>query len=780
MIRNYFTIAWRNLRKNRTFSLINVLGLATGMACTMFILMWVQDEVSWDKFQPNYKSTWQVFANRNFNGEIVTDNAICLPLGNALEKELPAVKSAVFTSYPETHVLELGDKQLKKTGYRAGAHYFDIFSWEFLQGNAATAISDPDAIVLTETTARILFGKEDPIGKVLRLDNRFDVKVTAVVRDAPSNSSMIFDFITPYNYSAEAMQDWVNSYTNLYVKTDEQVNTDILEKQINELISRHSGNTNSTYFLHPMSKWRLYSDFNDGKNTGGMIEYVRLFIIIAVVILLIACVNFMNLSTARSEKRAKEVGIRKTLGSDRKQLIFQFFFESMIIALLAFLIALGLVFLFMPAFNDLVSKQLPMPYTIPGFWLSAAVIIGFTGLFAGSYPALYLSSFNPVRVLKGTFVAGRSAVLPRKVLVVGQFVISILLISATIVIYLQIRHVKSRDMGYNPSNLISIPSSPEANRNFSVIRQEMLNTGLVSNVTRTSSPLTDIWSFTPAPDYEGKPAETNMIVTAMGATEDFIQTTGIRLVAGRDFSGTPADSSSMLLNEAAVKTMRLRDPLGMKMRIGDRNFTVIGITGNVVMASPFRPVDPMMILYRPSNPAFINVRLADNADPSKALAEFGRIFKQHNPSTPFEYRFTDEEFNNKFITEELISRLTNIFAGLAIFICCIGLSGLAAYTIRKRFREIGIRKVLGASTKNLLMTLSREFFILVIVAMLIAVPVSWWGMQNWLQRYDYRVDVNIGMFILAGIAVMFLTIVTVCLNALKAVWSRPVDSLRVE
>lgn len=780
MIKNYFTIAWRNLKKNRAFSAINVLGLAIGMASTMFIMLWVQDEMSWNKFQPHYQETWQVYANRNFNGEIVTETSVILPLGEALEKEVPAVKYAAFSSYPETHVLGLEEKKLKKTGYRASSHYFNIFSWEFVSGNAATALSRPDAIILTQSSARAFFGDTDPLNKILRLDNQFDVTVTGVIRDVPSNSSMNFDFITPFNHDAAAGQDWTNSYTSLFIRLDEKANPDLVTSQINEVYQRRTTNRNSTYFIHPMSKWRLYSDFKDGKNTGGMIEYIRLFIIIAIVILLIACVNFMNLSTARSEKRAKEVGIRKTLGSDRKQLIFQFFFESMTIALIAFLIAVLLVVLLMPAFNTLVSKQLPMPFRLPGFWISAGVIIIFSGLFAGSYPALYLSSFNPVKVLKGTFIPARSALLPRKFLVVGQFVISILLISATLIVYLQIRHVKSRDLGYNPSNLISIAASPEANRNFAVIRQEMLNTGLVNSSTRTSAPLTEIWNFTPAPDYEGKPQGANMIVTAMGATEDFIRTTGIRLIAGRDFSGTPADSTSMLLNEAAVKTMGLKDPLGMKMRRGDRTYTVIGITANMVMDSPFRPVDPMMILYRPFNPGFINVRLADGADPAEALNAIARIFKVHNPSTPFEYNFIDEQYNQKFLTEDLISRLTNIFAGLAIFICCIGLSGLAAYTIHKRFREIGIRKVLGASVRNLLMTLSGEFLLLVVIAMCIAIPLSWWGMQNWLQKYEYRVDLSIWIFILAGVAVLALTILTVCLNALKAVLSRPVKSLRVE
>ncbi len=766
--------------RNKTFSFINILGLSIGMAATLAILLWVRDERSWDKFQQNYEQTWRVLANRNFNGEIVTDPSMPIPVADALEKSFPQVDAAAFTSFDEQHVLRVGEKILKLRALRVSAHYFDIFEWDFIRGTAANALTIPDAVVLTESAAMSMFGTIEAIDKVLRLDNQFDVKVTAVIRNPPSNSSQQFDFITPYNFGQEQMQDWVNSYTALYVKLQPGASTETVEKEMNKMIQARINDANSHFIMHPMKKWRLYSDFQNGENTGGMISYVRLFTSIAIVILLIACINFMNLSTARSERRAKEVGIRKTLGSARGQLMGQFFMESILLALLAFLLSLLMLYLLLPAFNVLVNKEMSLDLTEGSFWVVAGAIILFTGIFAGSYPAIYLSGFNPVRVLKGTIAAGKSSVLPRKVLVVGQFVISIVLISATLIIFRQIQYVKSRDLGYNPNNLVSVPASPESVASFDVIRNELLKSGQFAALTRTSSPITDIWNYTPAPDYEGKPSEGNMIVTAMRIADDFSKTTGVKMLQGRDFSGLPADSAHMLLNQAAVKVMGLKNPVGMRMRHNGRDYTVLGVTDDLVMGSPFRPVDPMMMLYGRSFGGFFNLRLTDNARPQVALQIQESTFKKYSPSQPFEYQFIDQQFGNKFATEDLISRLANIFAGLAIFICCLGLSGLTAFTVQRRVREIGIRKVLGASVNQLLMLLSREFLWLVFIALLIAIPIAWYGMHQWLQQYAYRASIEFWQFVMSGVAIMLLTLLVVSLNAVRAARMKPSTSLRTE
>jgi ABC-type antimicrobial peptide transport system permease subunit len=488
----------------------------------------------------------------------------------------------------------------------------------------------------------------------------------------------------------------------------------------------------------------------------------------------------MNLSTAKSEKRAKEVGIRKTLGSERRQLVWQFYSESLIFAFLSFLLAVLAVFALLPLFNAMVDKQLSLDVFDPKFLALSLAMILVTSFVAGSYPALYLSSFNPVRVLKGTFLPGRNAALPRKVLVVLQFGISVLLISSTILVYKQIQHVKNRDLGYNPANLLSVPSSEDANKNAEIIRNELVQSGLVASVTRTSSPITAIWNFTPAPDWKGKPQGSQMIMTAMRADVGFSATTGAKILQGRDFTSEPVDSNAMLLNKSAIKIMQLNDPVGMNMRYGNRDYTVVGVTDDVVMGSPYAPVMPMMLLLDKNNGGFFELRLKDGVKPQEALPKIERVFKRYNPEYPFEYTFIDQEFNKKFVTEDLISRLSKVFAGLAIFICCLGLSGLASFTIERRFKEIGIRKVLGASVQQLLYLISKEFLLLVLLAALISIPVTWWLLNNWLQNYEYRIDVSIWLFAGSCVSVLLLTLVIVWLNGLRAALANPAKSLRTE
>jgi len=787
MFQNYLKIAWRNLFRNKGFSLTNLLGLTIGITCTILIFLWVRDELTYNKFQSNYGSIYKIKANRDFNNQVFTDDNMVLPLAKTLKEKLPQIKNAVVTTHGGSHILNYGDAKLKKQGYTVSDHFFDLFSWKFIKGNAASALPNPYAIVLTQSTATALFGNADPMNKIIRVDNEYDAKVTGVVADVRGNSSLQFDFINSFNYDNEYlkrnMSDWQNSSWDVYIQPTPGTNMSLLEKSITELKYQHDPDDKkiSTYFAFPMSKWRLYSDFKDGKNIGGMIRYVKLFTIIALIILLIACVNFMNLSTARSEKRAKEVGVRKTLGSGKRQLILQFFFESMILALIAFALSLGIVYLLLPSFNMLVDKHLSLDLAQPIFWLGAVAIILITGIVAGSYPALYLSSFSPIKVLKGTFLAGKSAAVPRRILVVAQFVISILLISATIIVYQQIQHIKNRDIGYDPNNLLMIDATADTQKNFTVIKQELLNTGMISSVTRTLSPITDIWWRQPGPDYAGKPANQSIIISGETADVDFTKTMGIKILQGKDFSGTPSDSSSMLLNKAAVDAMGLKGPIGMRMSNGGHDpHTVIGVTDNVVMGSPFEPVDPMMVYFSPDAANAISIRLKNSISPKNALTAMEPIFKRYNPSYPFEYKFVDEEFGKKFIAEELVNKLTNIFAGLAIFICCIGLAGLASFTIEKRIREIGIRKVLGASVQQVLLLISKEFLKLVLVAFVIAVPLTWWFMNNWLEKYTYRVNISIWLFGFVGVVVLLLTLIVVSLNTIRAAIANPVKSLRTE
>ena len=784
MFKNYLKLAWRNLFRHKSFSVINLLGLTSGITCTIFIFLWVQDELTFNKSHKNYDHIYQVFANRDFKNLVFTDPNMVFPLGFALNEGLPQIKASVVTTHSEPHILDYNETRVKKTGYSVSDKFFQLFSWKFTRGNPATALADPSSLVITESTAKAFFGNDNPINKTIRFDHQTALKVTGVIQDPPGNSTLQFDFIRPFNLSdpnlRNQMGQWRNSSWNVFVLMNPGANIAQLDKDINGVMKKHDPEERfSTYFSFPMNKWRLYSEFRDGKNVGGMIQYVRLFTIIAVIILLIACVNFMNLSTARSEKRAREVGIRKTLGSDRKRLIFQFFMESTLLTLMAFVFSLLIVFIMMPAFNLLVGKQLSFDLSQPVFWKWATLIVLITGLVAGSYPALYLSSFNPLKVLSGTFLSGRRAILPRRILVIGQFIISILLISATVIVYQQMQYIRNRDMGYNPNNLIMIPSTQNTDQKFSAFKQGLFQTGIVTAVTRTSSPMTQIWWKFPCPDYAGKPADATAIFSGLAADADFTRTMGIRILEGRDFSGTPADSSSVLLNKAAVDAMGIKNPIGMQIRFG-RGVTVIGVTENVIMGSPYAPVDPMMVVYNGNNSGFMSIRLKDGILPQTALARIRSVYEKFDADFPFEYQFADEEFDKKIATEALISKLTNVFAGLAIFICCIGLGGLASFTIEKRIREIGIRKVLGATLRQLLMLLSKEFLRLAAIALLIAIPLTWWLMNIWLDNYVYRIQINVLLFGFVGLGMLALTVVIVSLSTTKAAMTNPVKNLRRE
>ncbi len=786
MLKNYFKIAWRNLSRNRGFAFTNLLGLTIGITCAIFIFLWVKDELQYDKFNKGYDNIYQAMATRDFKDNVFTDENMVFPLATALRETYPQVEAAAVTTQTQTTLINYKNTKLKRDVLYVNDDFLSVFTWQFVKGNAATALKDPASIVVTQSFAKSFFGDADPVNQVVKINNDQSFKVSAVVADPPGNSSVSFDALIPFNYSSEGtkrdMAEWRNSSWRVYLRVKPGVTETQASTFVHAIMKGHNPKEKiSTYFAFPMGKWHLYHDFKDGKNIGGMIEYVRLFSIVALVVLLIACVNFMNLSTARSEKRAKEVGVRKTLGSARRQLVLQFYAESMILTFLAFIVSTILVLLLMPMFNQLVDKHLSLNIGEPLFWLGAVVIILFTGVIAGSYPALYLSSFNPVKVLKGTMLAGRNAVIPRRVLVVGQFVISILLISSTIIVYQQIQHVKSRDMGYDANNLIMIPNNPDMNRGFDALRQDLLQTGMIASVTRSFSPITDIWWLSPAPDYPGKPEGNPVIFSGMFADKDFSKTMGVKISSGREFEGVPADTSNMLLNQAAVDALNLKNPVGMQMRYGDRTYTVIGITDNIIMASPFETVRPMMTYYGNNNNFnWVNLRLNNGVQPKNALKAIGAIYSKYSPNDLFDYQFADQEFGKKFYTEELISRLTNIFAGLAIFICCLGLAGLASFTIEKRLREIGIRKVLGASVSQVLMLISKEFLRLVAIAFLIAVPVTWYLMHNWLQKYTYHADMSVWTFGLVGLGLLMLTMLVVSLNTYRAANANPVKSLRSE
>ncbi|HJW16300.1 MAG TPA: ABC transporter permease [Flavisolibacter sp.] len=786
MFTTYFKLAWRNLVKNKAFSLINIAGLTIGMACTLLILVWVYNERSWDKNNKHYENIYHVMCNRDFNGEINTGQDMMYPLPKAAKASFPEIEHAAIVSFGENTLFTVGDKRLNKSTLTVSPDFFDIFSYEPLQGNLSTAVKDADAVILTESTAKALFGNVNVINQPVEINNHRTAYVKAVIKDAPRNSTLQFEGIIPFNPSSpdivKSETEWVNCGNRVFFQTHSGANIPALASKVLNLVKEHTEGENPTtrgsIILHPMSKWRLYGDFSNGVNTGGRIEYVNLFTWIAVIILIIACVNFMNLSTARSEKRAKEVGIRKTLGSERKQLLYQFISESLLLSLLAFVFAAAIVMAVVPAFSQLLKEDLVIPFYQPITWTLVVMMILFTGLVAGSYPAFYLSGFNPIKVLKGTFLPGKQALLPRKILVTFQFIASIILISATVVIYKQLQYVKDRDLGYDQDNLVMVNSTPETDKSFDALKNDLLQTGLVASVNRTSSPITDIYMSTSGIRWVGAPPSSNLVIGFIFTSEDFAQTVHTKVLEGRDFRA--GDSNSIVFNKEAIRLMGLKNPVGTKITWAGKDRTIVGVIDDMVITSPYKPADPLMLVYENKWSGRINLRLAKNADLKNALAAVEKTYKKYSIEYPFEYKFIDEEFNRKFINEQLIGKLSVIFAGLAIFICCLGLFGLVASSIERRRKEIGIRKVLGATMQQLLLLMSKEFLWLVALAFVVAIPIAWWGMNKWLQNYSYRTDISVGVFAMVGIVILFIALLTVSLNASRAALSNPVKTLRSE
>ncbi len=796
MIRNYVKVAFRNLVKNKSYSAINIGGLAVGMAVGMLIGIWINDEWSANWHHKNYKTLYEVKMNGTSEGHRYTQDALPFPVGEELRSNFPDFKAvAMYDRGGGQRSLVVANQKFLKTGLYIGEDAIDMFSLNILTGDK-NPLKEPYSIVLTDETAHALFGNQNPIGKLLKMDNSVDLKVTAVVAKQPTNATLQFDYLLPWHLQ-EKIYDWVVKYhkTNwgnnswgALVQLKEGIDPAQTNAKIKNVVLAHLSDdpnirkiVKPELFLHPMAKWRLYSEFSEGKNTGGFIKYVRLFGVFGLFILIIACINFMNLSTARSEKRAKEVGVRKAIGSDRRQLIGQFLSESILIAVLALVLALGIALVSLPYFNTLTEKTMAIDFGKPIFWAVIVVFTLFTGLLAGSYPALYLSSFNPVRILKGGVHVGKSASLPRKTLVVVQFTFSVVLMIGTIIIYQQIQHGKNRPAGFTSKGLISVNSSSNLVTHFEALRAELLATGVVSSICQTNSPPTEIWSSNGSWEWKGSiPEDKSANFKTITTNYDYIKTIGITLKEGRDFSREfTTDSLGVILNEAAVKRMGLKHPLGERLRWNGKDRTVVGVVPNLVMESPFETISPLTIVFE-NWTSFLDVRINPAVAPAVAIQKMTPIFDKYNPGFPFDYKFADTEYAKKFNYEELIGNLSAIVCMLAIFISCLGLFGLASFMAEQRTKEIGIRKVLGASVANIWGLLSKDFVKLVMIAVVLASPIAWYAMQNWLEGFTYRISLSVGVFLFVLWATLLITLATVSYQSIRAALMDPVKSLRSE
>jgi ABC-type antimicrobial peptide transport system permease subunit len=791
MFKSYFKTGWRSLLKNKGYSFINIGGLAMGMAFAMVIGLWIQHELSFDSFHVNADRIALVQKNTFFNNERNTQEATPYPLCDELKNNYPEVKRAARISYQIERGLMVGDNTVNKTGRYVDADFLEMFSFPLIKGDIRTALQDPNSIILTESLSLALFGANDPIGKTVRVNNQFDVQVTAIVKDIPVNSTLQFGFLAPYEFEAKNTPfidnnrtSWGNNFLMNMVELKEGVSMEKFSEKISTLnMEMDKTIKDQTLFLHPLKKWHLYNDYENWVNVGGRIEYVRLFGIIGIFVLLIACINFMNLSTARSQKRAREVGIRKTMGSQRGQLIVQFFSESMLTAFLAFLLSVCLMTLVLPYLKDLDLGFENIRLSLDnGFLLiSGFAICAVTGLIAGSYPAFYLSSFLPVKVLKGVFRQGKNPITFRRVLVVSQFTISIGLIVSTIVVFQQVDHAKSRPIGYDPDNLISIRASRDLYLNFAPLKEELLNSGYIEAVATASSPMTAVYNIWSDFSWEGKDPDSQIALEALMTEWDFEKVADLKFKLGRPFSMKYAsDSNAVILNESALEIIGYQDPIGKTMKSGDREITIVGVVEDVLMRDPFKPVSPGVILFNASVVNSILVRIKQDADLKKALSVMQPIFERHNPAQPFEYSFVDDDFNNKFVLENQVGKLAGIFAILAIFISCLGLFGLASFIAEQRVKEIGIRKVLGASIVNLWRMLSKDFAVLVLISCFIASPVAYYVMHNWLLKYEYRTEISWWIFAVTSMAALVIALLTVSYQALKAALMNPVNSLRSE
>ena len=799
MIRNYFKIAFHNLLKNKVSSLINIGGLAVGMAVAMLIGLWIYDELSFNTYHQNYDRIGQVMTRLNSG----VNDGMQYPMGTELNTNYRAnFKHVVRAWRVQDHILAVGEKKLSRKGQFMDKAAPEMLTLKMIRGSWS-GLQDPYSVMLSASTSKALFGDEDPINHSILLDTKTNVKVTGVYEDIPLNSKFSnIEFLSPFelwlkenDWVQKSLNDWTNHFIRMYAEINPNDNFERVSAAIKDAELKNLGDNksqaaeNPQVFLLPMSQWHLHN-FNRGRPDTEPLKMVWMVGIIGAFVLLLACINFMNLSTARSEKRAKEVGIRKAVGSMRGQLINQFFSESFSVVIIAFALSLLLATSLLPWFNNLAGKQMLVPWSKPFFWLSCLGFVLITGLLSGFYPALYLSSFQPVKVLKGTFRMGRFASLPRKVLVVTQFTVSVTLIISTIVIIRQIQVARDRPVGYTRDGVVMIDmKSDDFFGKYDLLRSELKKTGTVSEMSESMGMVTELASNNNGFDWKGRDTKQEQNFGTIAVTYEFGKTVGWQFVEGRDFSREfLTDSSGIIINEAAAKFMNIENPVGEAVSwtwSRDNhilNYKILGVIKNMIMESPYDVTPPTIYFIKGHNGGVscINIKINPQVSTGQALSKIAGIFKKLVPSAPFDYKFADEEYGRKFAREERISKLATFFAVLAIFISCLGLFGLASFVAEQRTKEIGVRKVLGATVFNLWHLLSKDFVALIVIAFFIAMPTAYYFMYNWLQHYQYRAEISWWIFAATGAGALIITLLTVSFQSIKAALMNPVKSLRSE
>lgn len=786
MIKNFFKIAWRNLKRSKHFTFINIIGLAIGMAAAMLILLWVKNEVSFDRFYSKTDRLYVVGGIDTWSGEKIVNFTTPKPMAAAIKTDYPEVEDITRVSWVNGFLMTAGEKKIiAERGAFVDSTFLKIFDLPVLAGDPLYMLDDPTGIVIAETLAERLYGTTDVLGKTIKIDSTDVFTISGVLKDVPSNSRLYkTEYFLPWSYLAEigaSDENWDNNSVTTYLTLTPETDIEQFSAHFESLTQRHF-ESEVINILKPITESYLYNKYENGQVVGGRVDMVRMFFATACFILLIACINFMNLSTAQSEKRSKEIGVRKVAGATRRSLIAQFLCESILIATISGILAVVIVILSLPSFNEMVDMNLGLNLLDISSWIYLIIFVLLTGIIAGSYPALFLSSLQPVKVIKGAFHKATGRLSARKVLVVTQFCIAVILIVSTLIIRKQIQYGLDREIGYSKDNLIYVLERGDISKNINSIKNELLNQGIATSVTRTMSPLTERWSNWNGFQWEGKAVDNTTLFNRFTADNKIVETAGLTLIEGRDFDlqKFSTDSTAAIINEAAVEAMGFQNPIGKTFSDGDTKFQIIGVIKDFIQESPFEPIKPLIIEGAIGWLGTTHIKFNPNISTAEALAKTEKIFKEFNPNYPFEYKFIDEAYAMKFEESQQTGNLATLFAFLTILISCLGLFGLAAFTAENRTKEIGVRKVLGASVFSITQLLSKDFVLLVLISCLIAFPIAYWVMYSFLQSFVYRISIGWQMFVLAGVGALLIALITVSSQAIKAAIANPVDSLRDE
>lgn len=784
MLKNYFKIAWRSLLKDKQFTVLNVLGLSAGLACSLLIFLWVSDELSYDRFFANDERLYKLMEIRNYNGEIAANEESSGRLSETVKKTFPEVEYAAAIAparwFPQ-NTLSVNEKNIKANGQYAEKDYFNIFSFQLIEGNKSSVLADKSAIVLSDELAMKLFGTTGNIlGKPVRFDHDTSFYVSGIFKKMPANSSQQFDFVLSFDYF-KTVKDWAAHWNGLgpqnFVLLKKGTDIHHFNKKVEDIITANTGDTTRKVMAKRFSDGYLYNQYDNNAQAGARIEYVNLFMALAVFILLIACINFMNLSTAKATRRLKEIGVKKVVGASRRQLIFQFLTESLLLTVFSMIIAIAIASVLLPEFNRLTGKSISLHFT--GEMVSAVALIAvITGLLAGSYPALYISGFKPLAILKDKLHASTAELLSRKGLVVFQFTLSAVLIVAVSVIYQQVQFIRNMNLGYNKENIVRFTAEGNIQHKQEAFLAEMQQVKGVANASYTFHNIVGR-KYSDRLDWPGKDPDRVVYFEVFGVSHHFIETMGMQLKAGRGFSKDfGMDSLNIVINEAAVKVIGLKDPVGATVRFHGTDRHIIGVVSDFHFESMHEAIKPVF-MHLQKGEGTIVARI-DRDNQQRTLAAIESLYKKYNPGFPFTFNFLNEAYQRQYETETRTATLSGYFAGLAILISCLGLFGLAAFTAQKRQKEIGIRKVLGASVASISAMLSKDFLKLIGIALLIAFPAAWWMMHNWLQGYAYRISLTAVTFLAAGALVLLITVIAIGFQTIKAAIANPVKSLRSE